>query len=1496
MAAAPSDISYISFSPLSSANNKKLAVVKLINSDLHDANGVPISSGLYDLRLGNSDHSFICATCEHGKKQCMGHRGYLELKLGFIQPIALAEVKKWLKIICLDCGGLIVDRSKYEKIEHHRRFSVICDVDTEGKLCINEQIKITGEPGSQQEVSIPCKRVHPKITGETTDNFTLWADFDISSKKVAKDINKNVITRPKIKLYPEMILRIFEKIPQDIVDWLGKPVHPKDFIIKNMNIPPNTIRPSPKSFAQGVVAQHDYTAVLQYIVRNNSFLQSINPKPFLTTYNSDVVEPIDLDHDTAYINLQLLYYDLIKGTSAAKNLSTTKGKKRMAVGQKQIESILSKLPTKEGRIRGNLLGKRTFNISRTTISGNSLYKIEEVGLPLSYAKTMQVKRVVQQFNVSYLMIFFNNKRSQYPGCTHIIKKSNGLVFDVVGLQNYIPEAGDIMSCDITDGDAIMFNRQPTLERSSMGVHYARVNTDPNAHTLQINVLACENYNADFDGDQMNATVAQSRASSTEVLILSSISSAFISPKSSGPLNGQAQDSILGLYKMTMNGVRLNKRCAIALFSGIDSPKFDKYPDNHIFTGRDIISMVLEPYPINYSGTPSSLNKAFVPYIKYDPKNISTTIVNGKLIDGVLDKAACGARSNGGIYHIISREYGSQAALDVIFAMQQVALRYLMYEGFTVCATDLLVTKKAYAMINNKISEAIRESEIISEKLIRGEIIAPIGKSVRQYYEEMQINALKADEGEIIRGIAESIDFNRNGFVNMVISGAKGKTANLLNVMGHVGQTLIGGGRIGETFAFRRTSAYACRFTTDPSAYGYITNSYINGLNMTEFVSQSISGRLDLITKALTTAVTGYFMRRGVMSNQSIVIDNHRCAVKDMKIVQFIYGDDGLDARYMEQIQFKTLMMDDETLKAHTYINADKGQTDKGQTDKDNKTHTKIQEVTDVFYQKLKAYRDQFRQSQIKLERSNFNTPLLSTISQPVNIGRIVESIMSKRKQDDIMVGTHTILKNIEYVLDISKRLPYILVNEIQERRRSRIPDHKLYASQSMVYQLLSVLTPKILSKLLYEELVCIIDSLREKYSAALVNYGSTVGNGAGQAISEPITQHMLNSHHGSIEGGSDASGGLTRLFEIFCSNSKRFEADKKMIIPLNKDMSWCSNPQDPTTILINAQEIADTMEYIVLKGILLRVDIILESYSGLVYPPYLRDIEWINDYKKYYPLSKVPSDLTNWCIRFEIDKSALILKALDLESVIHRLLQEHPEAYIVHTAESVPNIIIRMWVRNNAFKKDVNLIDRITEIKNEIMMTPIRGIEGIRSTRVEKTQQIRFDDAGIAVYDTRYVIHTHGSNLLEVCLHPAVDSSHVISNSLGDTEKVFGIVSTRCKIISETRTFMNEKMPNVRHVSLYADEMTRLGRTTNIERAGLKAREPNVLLQMAYGSPVQTITDAVINCSKNRVYGISSHMILGGVPKVGTTYNTLVVDKEFVKKHSKSINKAIADL
>jgi hypothetical protein len=158
----------------------------------------------------------------------------------------------------------------------------------------------------------------------------------------------------------------------------------------------------------------------------------------------------------------------------------------------------------------------------------------------------------------------------------------------------------------------------------------------------------------------------------------------------------------------------------------------------------------------------------------------------------------------------------------------------------------------------------------------------------------------------------------------------------------------------------------------------------------------------------------------------------------------------------------------------------------------------------------------------------------------------------------------------------------------------------------------------------------------------------------------------------------------------------------------------------------------------------------------------------------------------------------------------------------------------------------------------------------------------------------RWAVRTAGTNFYRALLSKAVDPTCAITTSIGDTLKLLGIEATLSKIVSETQAFMEDGAPNARHIQLYAYELTRTGRWTSVERGGLGQREPdNVLLRMAYGAPVQVVTDAALAGVRSKVYGIAAPQMLGSTPMVGSLFNGLVVDEDFVAANARSVDSVL---
>ena len=86
----------------------------------------------------------------------------------------------------------------------------------------------------------------------------------------------------------------------------------------------------------------------------------------------------------------------------------------------------------------------------------------------------------------------------------------------------------------------------------------------------------------------------------------------------------------------------------------------------------------------------------------------------------------------------------------------------------------------------------------------------------------------------------------------------------------------------------------------PAARGFVANSFYTGLTATEFFFHTVGGREGLVDTAVKTATTGYMQRRLMKAMEDLVIRYDRTVRSSNEtIIQFTYGDDGLDPMFMD---------------------------------------------------------------------------------------------------------------------------------------------------------------------------------------------------------------------------------------------------------------------------------------------------------------------------------------------------------------------------------------------------------------------------------------------------------------------------------------------------------------------------------------------------------------------------------------------------------------------
>jgi DNA-directed RNA polymerase II subunit RPB1 len=102
-----------------------------------------------------------------------------------------------------------------------------------------------------------------------------------------------------------------------------------------------------------------------------------------------------------------------------------------------VKAIRARLKGKEGRLRGNLMGKRVDFSARTVITGDPNLELDEVGVPRSIAMNLTYPErglsfilapsayssppPVTPHNIAYLQELVRNGPTAYPGARYVVR-------------------------------------------------------------------------------------------------------------------------------------------------------------------------------------------------------------------------------------------------------------------------------------------------------------------------------------------------------------------------------------------------------------------------------------------------------------------------------------------------------------------------------------------------------------------------------------------------------------------------------------------------------------------------------------------------------------------------------------------------------------------------------------------------------------------------------------------------------------------------------------------------------------------------------------------------------------------------------------------------------------------------------------------------------------------------------------------------------------------
>ena len=464
-----------------------------------------------------------------------------------------------------------------------------------------------------------------------------------------------------------------------------------------------------------------------------------------------------------------------------------------------------------------------------------------------------------------------------------------------------PRPGVVVERHLIDGDVAIFNRQPSLHRMCMLVDEVRVMP---GKTFRFNVADCTPYNADFDGDEMNLHVIQSEEARAEAKILMRVQEHIITPRYGGAVIGGIHDHISGAYLLTHGERIIPKELAMEVLGSVgwdgDMPEEVTSKDGVVgYRGADLLSLIVPAgFKLNYTSRSG------------DEVNVTSK----GLVSGTIDKRGIGAE-DGRLLDAVVQTHGTDKGAEFLNRMTKMTIAICTSLGFTTGIDDEdlpLAAIKEISEINVRASDEVDAELAKFGKNGRGYETRP-GRTPIETLEEniLQIlDSAKAESGNV----AKSYLGEDNSAVIMATSGARGSMDNLAMMAGSIGQPKVRGKRLERGYQDRVLSHFP-RGVKGAEEKGFVSSSFKQGLQPTEFFMLSVSGRESLVDTAVRTSKSGYMQRRLINAMDDLkVSEDENGSVRNTadRIIQFEYGEDGIDpARSRKGLPFDiTKVLDD----------------------------------------------------------------------------------------------------------------------------------------------------------------------------------------------------------------------------------------------------------------------------------------------------------------------------------------------------------------------------------------------------------------------------------------------------------------------------------------------------------------------------------------------------------------------------------------------------------
>lgn len=682
-----------------------------------------------------------------------------------------------------------------------------------------------------------------------------------------------------------------------------------------------------------------------------------------------------------------------------------------------------------------------------------------------------------------------------------------------------------------------------------------------------------------------------------------------------------------------------------------------------------------------------------------------------------------------------------------------------------------------------------------------------------------------------------------------------------------------------------------------------------------------------------TSTTGYIQRRLIKGMEDLKVE-YDMTVRNSKqrIVQFSYGDDGIDTIKVENQSLPLVAMSLDEIYAHFHIPLDNSsETEESAVTAFTKTaYAKMKKEKATTMKKIRDLIDYMIEMRDLIIERVFNRTDNKSVQMPVSFTHIINNVQAQQQINQNSMVDITPLEAMDMISAGFRQL-----------------ENLYYAPPTLLFRVMYYyyLSPKellLIKRFNKSALSILIGVINLQYKRSIVAPGEMVGMVSAQSIGEPTTQLTLNTFHSAgVASKSNATRGVPRIEEILSLSEN----------PKNPSITVYFKEDDEGTPE-RVQEFIPLIEHTKLAEVVDTIEVCFDpdDLNTLVE----QDHEVMSQYQEFEKLieecvrdsiiagtagvPEVPGGsggsaasaaaaaagggsgtASKWIIRIKMNPEAMLDKKLTMDDIHFAIKNSYgAEVSCAFSDYNDDNLVFRLRMENiiqhkkaggsgsgaaggggSAFgagggghkQNPLDQSDHIYMIKSFqdqlLNNVVLRGVKGIRKVMLRKIKNTLTKADGVYTKKDSWVLDTTGTNLIHMLGLDYIDAKRTISNDIQEVYRVFGIEAARQAIYNELAEVFDDSPINYHHVCLLCDRMTVSSSMISIFRHGINSDDIGPIAKASFEETPEMFLKAARHAELDPMRGVSANVMCGQEGYYGTSaFQVLVNMDEMMKQEA----------